>query len=93
MSESRVRSSLTSFLGVPAEDVDDIILDYVVSVVGELVEEEEEAFDADGFMEMLSAYVPQAKVDMAETVEWMGRLAEAERNSRANQEGRFFNLN
>merc|ERR1711997_623817 len=61
------------------EDVDEIVLSYVVSILQDLTSGsymDEEAFDVDAFCETLFAYMPQTEViQPIEITEWMFTLA------------------
>lgn len=79
----KVQGSLLNFLqshvpDLKADDIDEIVLSYVVSILDDLGQENniEEAFDVESFCEMLFAYLPQASVIPPEAVtEWMFKLA------------------
>ena len=48
--------------------VDDVVLDYVVEVLSNLGDCDENSFDVDQLCEMIAAYVPEfAQVDRCET--------------------------
>merc|ERR1712142_408351 len=82
--EDRVTESLFQFLQshvseLKVEDIDEIVLSYVVSILQDLTSGsymDEEAFDVDAFCETLFAYMPQTEViPPIEITEWMFTLA------------------
>lgn len=59
--------------------IDEILLNYVVSILEDLGEENsrevEDAFDADGFCEMMAAYVPEfAALHLPQVCHWIFEL-------------------
>ncbi|XP_054280598.1 CUE domain-containing protein 2-like [Macrosteles quadrilineatus] len=82
--ESIVKESLFKFMqkNLPTEQIssiDEIVLNYVVSILEDLAEENsgevEDAFDAEGFCEMMAAYVPEfAQIRMPQVCSWMFEL-------------------
>ncbi|XP_013409507.1 CUE domain-containing protein 2 [Lingula anatina] len=81
--EKVVKDSLFTFLqqeatGVSISAVDDIVLNYIVSVLEDLGTEgiDEEGFDIDEFCEMITAYLPGFEdVDSSKVCEWIFTLA------------------
>jgi len=82
--EDRATESLFTFLHshvseLKVEDVDEIVLSYVVSILQDLTSGsymDEEAFDVDAFCETLFAYMPSTEViPPIEITEWMFTLA------------------
>merc|ERR1712223_1688082 len=82
--EEQVTESLFQFLQshvseLKVEDIDEIVLSYVVSILQDLTSGsymDEEAFDVDAFCETLFAYMPQTEViPPIEITEWMFTLA------------------
>ena len=67
--------------------MDDIVLSYVESIVEEVLDDPD-AFDADAFVEMFCAYVPQAEgVDRGAMERWIGEEAGREREAREAKKG------
>jgi len=65
------------------EDIDEIVLSYVVSILQDLTSGsymDEEAFDVDAFCETIFAYMPATEcISPEEFTEWMFTLAKEER--------------
>eukprot|EP00096_Caligus_rogercresseyi_P006600 TRINITY_DN2319_c0_g1_i2.p1 TRINITY_DN2319_c0_g1~~TRINITY_DN2319_c0_g1_i2.p1 ORF type:complete len:267 (+),score=90.52 TRINITY_DN2319_c0_g1_i2:88-888(+) len=80
MNEGSVSSSILEFLqgqvpSIKAEDLDDILLDYVGSILKDLREDSSQ-FDVEEFYEMLVAYVPDcSSVSSSIVAEWLIRMA------------------
>ncbi|XP_046683245.1 CUE domain-containing protein 2 [Homalodisca vitripennis] len=82
--ESIVKESLFQFMQehlptAQISSIDEIVLNYVVSILEELGEENsgevEDAFDAEGFCEMMAAYVPDfAAIRLPQVCLWMFEL-------------------
>ena len=59
-------------------EIDEIIVSYVVSVVEEVVASPD-SFDAESFLEMITAYIPNASsISPEAATEWMMRLVHEE---------------
>lgn len=57
-------------------DLDDVILSYVVSILEDMTEDEDDDFDVDSLMEMLQAYVPGTEEMGQEEIRgWMEQMA------------------
>ncbi|XP_024082990.1 CUE domain-containing protein 2 isoform X2 [Cimex lectularius] len=92
--EDIVKESLFRFLmeHIPSAQIstiDEIVLSYVVSILEDLGEETtgdiEEAFDAEGFCEMMAAYFPEfSKISLPIVCEWMFELEATLRRTRHN---------
>lgn len=72
--------------------IDEIVLRYVVSILeelgGEVSGDVEDAFDAEGFCEMMAAYFPEfSTISLPEVCLWMFELEATLRQSKQN--GRF----
>ncbi|XP_023946695.1 CUE domain-containing protein 2 [Bicyclus anynana] len=83
--ECHVKESLFQFINknIPSADVsviDDIVLSYVISILEEA--SQDPCFDLDGFIEMMSAYIPKfATIDSTLVCSWVLEL-EAELSRR-----------
>lgn len=85
-----VKESLFKFLmqHIPCAQIstiDEIVLSYVVSILeelgGETTGDVEEAFDAEGFCEMMAAYVPEfSTISLPKVCQWMFELEATLRN-------------
>uniref|UniRef100_A0A0A9YP72 CUE domain-containing protein 2 n=1 Tax=Lygus hesperus TaxID=30085 RepID=A0A0A9YP72_LYGHE len=97
--EDIVKESLFKFLlqHIPTAQIsciDEIVLSYVVSILEELGGEAngdlEEAFDAEGFCEMMSAYFPEfASISLPKVCQWMFELEATLRKIRGSNESTF----
>jgi len=92
--EDQVTDSLFAFLHehvqeLKKEDIDEIVLSYVVSILQDLADmSDEESFDVDAFVETIVAYMPVTEVIPADEItEWMFALAkeQREKNARKNK--------
>lgn len=91
-----VKESLFKFLmqHIPCAQIstiDEIVLSYVVSILEELGDESsgdvEDAFDAEGFCEMMAAYVPEfSTISLPKVCQWMFELEATLRNLCENSE-------
>jgi len=91
MEDEVVKKSLFEFLqdrvnGIKLEDIDEIVLAYVVSILQDLAsnysEGDEESLDVDAFYEMLTAYMPDTNsIQPAEVSEWMFGLVQAQKEA------------
>lgn len=98
MEETAVKKSFFDFLqervdDIKLEDIDDIVLAYVVGILQDLtssyVEGDKESFDVDDFYEMLTAYLPQSStIAPTEITDWMFGLVQAQKEAEDN-----YNLN
>jgi len=93
--EDQVTDSLFAFLHghvqeLKKEDIDEIVLSYVVSILQDLADmSDEESFDVDAFCETIVAYMPVTEVIPAEEItDWMFALAkeQREKNARKNKQ-------
>eukprot|EP00092_Neocalanus_flemingeri_P001811 GFUD01001930.1.p1 GENE.GFUD01001930.1~~GFUD01001930.1.p1 ORF type:complete len:286 (-),score=87.18 GFUD01001930.1:186-1043(-) len=88
--ESRVKQSLSLLLqshvsNFTQEDIDDIVLSYVMGILEDLVEETypEQSWDCDSFMEMLVAYLPQSEgIEEEKMTQWILKLTEEIKNDK-----------
>ncbi len=63
--------------------LDEIVLSYVTSIAEELTQDDVSGFDGDAFVEMLTAYLPQAdNIEVGDAVRWMTGLANSLRNAK-----------
>lgn len=68
---------LASCIGLFCSSIDEIVLSYVVSILEDLGTEAsvEEAFDVEGFCEMMAAYFPEfSTIHHAAVCQWMFEL-------------------
>jgi len=86
--EEQVTESLFNFLqshveNLKIEDIDDIVLSYVVSILQDLTSGsymDEDSFDVDAFCETIFAYMPTTEcITPEEFTEWMFSLAKDQR--------------
>lgn len=97
--ESKVKLSLFNLLQsyVPQftiDDIDDIVLGYVVGILEDIVEENSmEAFDADTFKEMLTAYLPESEeIPIKCITSWMFDLSEEVRTGKKKEKNTDFDI-
>jgi len=77
------------------EDIDEIVLSYVMGILEELVEETypEQYWDCDSFMEMLVAYLPQSEgIEEAKMTQWILKLVEDIQNDKKEKTASTFDL-
>jgi len=98
--ESLIQQSLVELLlsqlpGSSQEDIDSILLSYVLGIAEDLLEDANPAqtFDSGSFMEMLLAYLPQLEGIQEERVrEWMLGLLEELHNRQEKKSSSEFNI-
>lgn len=97
--ESKVKLSLFNLLQsyVPQftiDDIDDIVLGYVVGILEDIVEENSmEAFDAETFKEMLTAYLPESEeIPIKVITSWMFDLSEEVRTGKKKEKNTDFDI-
>jgi len=80
--ESKVKESLSQLLNThvnnfTSDDIDDIVLSYVMGILEDLVDEShpDQSFDCGSFMEMMVAYLPQSEgIEEQEITCWILQL-------------------
>ncbi|ELU13793.1 hypothetical protein CAPTEDRAFT_204159 [Capitella teleta] len=90
-----IQESLSTFLQrhnaePPEGAIDDIVLDYVVSILEEIGSEEDvqDSFDVEGFSEMMEAYIPGfACIESTLVTEWIFLLTEKLKTSESLSNG------
>jgi hypothetical protein len=75
--------------------IDEIVLSYVVSILeelgGETLGDVQDAFDAEGFCEMMAAYVPEFSIiSLPKVCQWMFELEATLRQ--LNDNSKFFTV-
>ena len=96
--ESAVKKALNDFLQsrvkvFDQQDIDDIVLSYVVGLLQDLVAGEDDDFDAEGFCEMMAAYLPQTETIPADDIsEWMLNLVRNQRILKMKNQGSGLNF-